>query len=280
MFQKIGTRYYWYQNDHLGTPQKITDTNGKVVWSATYDSFADALILMEEIVNNLRHPGQYFDSETGFHYNWYRYYDPATGRYLSKDPIGFLAGDMNLYRYVLNNPINRIDALGLHGENEVHLVVMYERALMAGIQPDIAWEIAWASRGVDTSIWTRPEGPISWLNGQLWKQHFHPRDERLERRLRKSCEKQDPEAFGKNLHPLVDSFPHLDVNSTSKFYSLLAPFFHLREMDVDLYFGNTDRDLRMLEAVDYWMEEFRKSYYGPPPHPNILKYLNRGGGFR
>jgi len=61
---------------------------------------------------------------------------------------------------------------------------------------------------------------------------------------------------------------------------LLAPFIHLREMDVDLYFGNTDRDLRMLEAVDYWMEEFRKSYYGPPPHPNILKYLNRGGGFR
>ncbi|RJP74812.1 MAG: RHS repeat-associated core domain-containing protein [Desulfobacteraceae bacterium] len=58
------------------------------------------------------YPGQYYDSETGLHYNYYRYYDPSVGRYLTPDPIG-LAGGINLYAYALNNPTNLIDFYGL-----------------------------------------------------------------------------------------------------------------------------------------------------------------------
>jgi len=57
-------------------------------------------------------PGQYYDSETGLHYNYFRYYDPGTGRYLTADPIGQLGG-LNLYAYVGNNPVFWIDQYGL-----------------------------------------------------------------------------------------------------------------------------------------------------------------------
>ncbi|NDY42366.1 RHS repeat-associated core domain-containing protein, partial [Dissulfurirhabdus thermomarina] len=57
-------------------------------------------------------PGQYLDEETGLHYNWHRYYDPATGRYLTPDPVG-LAGGINLYAYVQNDPVNAVDPMGL-----------------------------------------------------------------------------------------------------------------------------------------------------------------------
>jgi RHS repeat-associated protein len=112
LFQKIGTNYYWYQNDHLGTPQKIIDTSGRVVWSATYDAFGDIQIDVAEIENNLRFPGQYYDAETGLHYNYFRYYNPEIGRYISEDPIGLAGGDVNYFSYVGNNPINWIDPEG------------------------------------------------------------------------------------------------------------------------------------------------------------------------
>jgi RHS repeat-associated protein len=62
----------------------------------------------------IRFPGQYYDAETGLHYNRFRYYDPSIGRYVSADPIGQIAsGDPNLYAYVWNDPINYIDPSGL-----------------------------------------------------------------------------------------------------------------------------------------------------------------------
>lgn len=62
--------------------------------------------------DNFRFPGQYYDEETEFHYNYHRYYEPRIGRYLRGDPIG-QAGGNNLYSYGGNNPINEIDQFGL-----------------------------------------------------------------------------------------------------------------------------------------------------------------------
>jgi RHS repeat-associated protein len=104
---------YCYGNDRLGTPQILTDSSNTVVWEAVYDPFGEADINPNStVVSNFRFPGQYYDSETGLHYNYLRYYHPETGRYLTTDPIG-LDGEINLFWYVGNNPINLIDFYGL-----------------------------------------------------------------------------------------------------------------------------------------------------------------------
>ncbi len=70
------------------------------------------MISVETVENPFRFPGQYYDQETGLHYNWNRYYDPKTGRYLTPDPIG-LEGGINLFLYAASNALNRFDPDGL-----------------------------------------------------------------------------------------------------------------------------------------------------------------------
>ncbi|MCP4723101.1 MAG: hypothetical protein GY860_26920 [Desulfobacteraceae bacterium] len=102
----------YYINDHLGTPIKIIDDEGQVVWDGAYLPFGRADTGSSDAQNQFRFPGQYYDGETGLHYNWHRYYDPDTGRYLTPDPIG-LAGGINPFVYAMGNPVNAIDPLGL-----------------------------------------------------------------------------------------------------------------------------------------------------------------------
>jgi len=114
VFMQQGDQFYFYHNDHLGTPQKMTDASGTVVWSATYDAFGKATVDgASTITNNLRFPGQYLDGETGWHYNGQRFYNPGMGRYVTEDPLGYAGGDENLYTYVKNNQINVSDHWGL-----------------------------------------------------------------------------------------------------------------------------------------------------------------------
>ncbi|MEX2339887.1 MAG: RHS repeat-associated core domain-containing protein [Aquisalimonadaceae bacterium] len=111
LFIKQGNQFGYYHNDHLGTPQAITAANGALLWSATYDAFGQARVTTEAIRSNLRFPGQYYDQETGLHYNWHRYYDPGTGRYITSDPIGLMGG-LNTYLYAAANPLRYIDPDG------------------------------------------------------------------------------------------------------------------------------------------------------------------------
>jgi len=105
-------KLYYVHTDHLGTPRAMTDEAGALVWRATYDPFGKATMSVNTVELNARFPGQYYDQETGLHYNYFRYYDPSTGRYITSDPIG-LDGGLNTYAYVANNPIYWVDPFGL-----------------------------------------------------------------------------------------------------------------------------------------------------------------------
>ena len=108
---------FYYQLDHLGTPQELTDYSGEIVWSAKYNAYGKVTHLAlgggEQLEQPLRFQGQYFDAESGLHYNRHRYYDPEIGRYLTPDPIK-LAGGLNPYQYT-PNPTGWVDPLGLSG---------------------------------------------------------------------------------------------------------------------------------------------------------------------
>ncbi len=103
---------HYYVNDHLMTPKQAVNQSNEVTWSAEYTAFGNTDISVERFVNNHRYPGQYYDSETGLYYNWNRYYDPGTGRYVTSDPIGLRAG-FNTYGYVYGNPLMFTDSNGL-----------------------------------------------------------------------------------------------------------------------------------------------------------------------
>ena len=111
VFQKA-QGYSYYHNDHLGTPQKLIGAAGGTLWSSTYSAFGLAQIDVGATVNPRRFSGQHYDSETGLHYNYARYYEPASGRYITSDPVG-LAGGLNRFTYVLNDPVNVTDPIGL-----------------------------------------------------------------------------------------------------------------------------------------------------------------------
>lgn len=110
----------YLQTDHLGTPRAATDAAKRVVWrwemqsdafgadGAQQDPDGDGVAT----IIYLRFPGQYYDAESGLHYNWNRYYDPSLGRYISSDPIG-LAGGLNTFGYVGQSPLNQTDMNGL-----------------------------------------------------------------------------------------------------------------------------------------------------------------------
>ncbi|WP_454708808.1 RHS repeat-associated core domain-containing protein [Delftia acidovorans] len=132
---------YYYHCDQIGAPQELTDETGRIVWAASYKVWGqtqqlqylrtgtdDAAVFTHDqrplalaaqgevqslalVEQPLRFQGQYFDGETGLHYNRFRYYDPVVGRFVHQDPIGLFGGE-NFYLYGAN-PMEWIDPAGL-----------------------------------------------------------------------------------------------------------------------------------------------------------------------
>ena len=102
---------YTIHTDHLGRPLRMTNATKSTVWQAVYKPWGEVQSISGTTTNNLRFPGQYFQIETGMHYNWHRNYDPVTGRYTQPDPLGFVDGP-SVYAYVGNSPFMNVDREG------------------------------------------------------------------------------------------------------------------------------------------------------------------------
>ena len=108
----------YLHNDHLGTPRAVSCAAGEIVWRWESDPFGTSMPKEDpdgdgvSFALNLRFPGQYFDQETGLHYNMNRYFDPAIGGYITSDLVG-VQGGLNTYLYARGNALAFIDPLGL-----------------------------------------------------------------------------------------------------------------------------------------------------------------------
>jgi RHS repeat-associated protein len=103
-----------YFGDHLGSVRQAVDTtNGVTLFKTDYDAYGGLRGTSGTSQGPFGFVGRERDSESGLYYYRLRYYDPETGRFLTPDPMGFAAGDTNLYRYVFNNPTNLTDPYGL-----------------------------------------------------------------------------------------------------------------------------------------------------------------------
>ncbi len=107
-----GGSYDYYLADGLGSITAITDQGGSVVQSYRYDSFGMVTPANTTFRNSYTYTGREWDSEAGLYYYRARYYDPVEGRFIGKDPLSFDAGDVVLYGYVQNNPLNYTDPNG------------------------------------------------------------------------------------------------------------------------------------------------------------------------
>jgi RHS repeat-associated protein len=110
---QVDRQFYAIVSDLIGTPSELVGPDGDLAGYQQHTLWGTTLWKPGSATTPLRFPGQYADPETGLHYNHHRYYDPATARYLTPDPLG-LAPAPNPHAYVLN-PTTRTDPLGLEG---------------------------------------------------------------------------------------------------------------------------------------------------------------------
>jgi RHS repeat-associated protein len=109
--QLNGSTVLWLHQDQLGSTRLVTDTAGASQATYTFDAYGKLLTISGTTTNPFRFSGQYQDSESGLYYLRARYYDPATGQFLTNDPA--VSATHAPYRYVEGNPLNKVDPSGL-----------------------------------------------------------------------------------------------------------------------------------------------------------------------
>src|SRR5581483_6230740 len=103
----------WYLTDHLGSIREVINSANTTTDVVAYDAFGNVTSESNSTFGDrYKFTARELDGVTGLQFNSARYYNPTNGRWTSLDPIGFSAGDANLYRYVSNQPLNSTDPSG------------------------------------------------------------------------------------------------------------------------------------------------------------------------
>ena len=127
------TEAFFYQTDGLGSVTELTDSTGAVARTIVYDSYGRIAQDTGGIVQPFTYTGRELDAESGLYFYRARYYDPVAGRFLSEDRVRFAAGDVNLYRYVRNNPVNLIDPDGRLSTEDIRNFVAGGNSFFEGL---------------------------------------------------------------------------------------------------------------------------------------------------
>ncbi|MEL6108015.1 MAG: RHS repeat-associated core domain-containing protein, partial [Planctomycetota bacterium] len=120
----------WHLTDTQGSVRELVDAAGNPIFQISYDTFGIASTMSLESTGRYLYAGREYDQDVGLYYNRARFYDPLQGRFLSQDPLGFNAGDSNLYRYVGNSPANGTDPTGEATALEYAMKAVYAVALL------------------------------------------------------------------------------------------------------------------------------------------------------
>jgi RHS repeat-associated protein len=192
------TRIY-YHTDGVDSITTLTNHMGHKVQEYDYDSFGNIKSTPFWIKQPYTYTGREFDYHTGLYYYRARYYDPKAGRFVTRDPIGFEGGDVNLYNYVGANPVNWVDPFGLYNK-DVHFNDTYNIAIRVGLSQNTAYKIATADNNVDTKYPVR-----SYENRKNWHLINVTRVNSLFDGAIASC---SAETFGEALHALQDYYSH------------------------------------------------------------------------
>jgi RHS repeat-associated protein len=218
-----GSGASWFLPDRQGSIRDITDASGAVQDHLAYDAFGNITTETNPAYGgSIKYEGMRLDSETGFYVTPFRYYDPHTGRWITHDPVGFLAGDSNLYRYVFNSSTNYTDPSGLRFEWQDLLLATPLQGTVA------AWEIG-------------NYGYQSWVRGPAADKKFaEAQAKKLEQRALEIMI-LDPQAPGYRADDVVG-----DITLGSSIQKQLDPTFGYRR-------ATAEWQIRMLaEAAVQW----------------------------
>lgn len=271
----------YFMQDQLGSTTGFTNSSGTVVSQISYDTFGNPVAGTN--LTRYTYTGREYDAETGLYYYRARWYDAKIGRFISEDPIGF-GGGVNQFRYVGNNPVNRIDPLGLY-EIDVHYYLTYYLALRTGcFSAQGARDIAEGDQQTDEKSEYSPGGRKKYQNI-----HYHvlggDHQENLESLWQKANEGGgNCEWLGRYLHFLQDTFSHLGFDDSNFGHSPLNtrnPGTHATD--------KTDEDFaksqNMVTATWMTLRGFAEIHgckcnrqWTPDMWPTINDFLNASGG--